>query len=177
MGQKPGRFYRIKYKEQGREKQKVNREQENKSRAQSWRGVWGLAGWIYWSSRVFTGTQKLSKTWFADAAPWAQQLHLGPGNLSQCLCTRSSGFHISLGARKVGSWYSSHTTFCLKYYAGRQAGRKEENSQLTAISLLLPVLSLPAPHFHAPLSSSNSPGLHSWALRPSARQPSCLQGE
>ena len=36
MGQKAGSFHRIKNKEQG-----------SKYRAQSWLGVWGLAGWIY----------------------------------------------------------------------------------------------------------------------------------
>ena len=60
MGQKAGRFYRIKNKEQGRDEQKyligwghtVNlvwgeKERENNYRAQSCLGFCGLANWIY----------------------------------------------------------------------------------------------------------------------------------
>ena len=35
-----------------------------------------------WTTR-FTGTQKLSKFWFADMTPGQEQLHVGPRNLFQ----------------------------------------------------------------------------------------------
>lgn len=59
-GQKAESFYRIKNKEQERDNRKYliawgpeinfvqsEKEQGNKYKAQTWLGVWGLAGWIY----------------------------------------------------------------------------------------------------------------------------------
>lgn len=43
MGQKAESFSKIKNKEQGIEKQEINKEQGNKYRALNWFGVWGLA--------------------------------------------------------------------------------------------------------------------------------------
>ena len=40
-------FHRIKNKEQGREKQKVNEEQGSEHGAQVWLGLWGPADWIH----------------------------------------------------------------------------------------------------------------------------------
>lgn len=80
-------FYRIKNKEQEREKYfyligwshivnliRGEKEQGTEKRAQRWLGVCGLADWIDCIScpvGAFTGIQKLSKCPFADGIPWA----------------------------------------------------------------------------------------------------------
>lgn len=85
VGQKIGSFYRIKNKTQGKEKQKMSKDQGNKCRAQRWVGVWGLADWLYcvWGPAEHLHRHERSEFQFAELAPQQTWLNLGPRNTFQ----------------------------------------------------------------------------------------------
>lgn len=96
MGQKVGGLYRTKNKEQGREKYKIpdqlgppgqtrlEWERGRKYRAGCWRGVGGLADWIYCISGQGEHVQGYKSYLSFPLLTWhpeQEQLHLGPGML------------------------------------------------------------------------------------------------